>query len=236
MRKVESKILEKIEDNTKIPEKIIDSLSREITSGNIKIGQELPAEIKMAEMLGVSRGSLREGLAILEFLGVIISHGRKRTLARDANKIKKLLNLIKLSHKQDIIKDLLEFRRIIDIAIVNLACERATDKDISNLEKNIECLRKDPNDKKADFQFHINLSKASHNAFFAAIEELLIYMYEMIRQKSSVVPGRKEAIIKEHEDILNAIKKRDIFLARTKTNYHLQNIEEILKAKKNDNS
>lgn len=232
MRKVESKILKKIEDNPKIPEKIIDSLSREITCGNIKIGQELPAEIKMAEMLGVSRGSLREGLAILEFLGVITSQSRKKTLARDANKIKKLLNLIKLSYKQDIISDLLEFRRIMDIAIVSLACERATEKDISSLEENIECLREDPNDKKADFQFHINLSKACHNTFFAAIEELLIYMYEIIRQKSSVVPGRKAEIIKEHEDILNAIKKRDIFLAREKTNYHLQNIEKVLKTKK----
>ncbi len=230
--KGESEILKKLTNNPKIPEKVIESLSREITNENIKIGQELPAEIKMAEMLGVSRGSLREGLAILEFLGVIISQGRKKTLVRDANKIQKLLNLIKLSSNHDIICDLLEFRRILDLSIVGLACERANGKDLINLEENINSLRKNPDDKKADFQFHINLSRACHNTFFAAIEELLIYMYEIIREKSSLFPGRKEQIVKEHEDILNAIKKRDIFLAREKTNYHLQNIEKILKTRK----
>ena len=184
----------------------------------------------MAEMLGVSRGSLREGLAILEFLGVIVSEGRKRTLKRDANKIQQLLDLIKLSFNHDIVCDLLEFRRNLDISIVGLACQRADKEDLKELESTVNKLRKNPEDKKADFQFHINLSKACHNPFFIAIEELLIYMYEIIREKTTSFPGRKEEIIKEHEDIFRAVKKRDVQLAREKTNNHLQNIEKVLKS------
>lgn len=215
---------------------MIDSFSQEIANENIKIGQELPTESKMAEMLGVSRGSLREGLAILEFLGVITSQGRKKTLIRDVNKIQKLLRLVKLSFQKDIICDLLEFRRILDISIVKLACQRANKKDIRELEFIVNKLRENPDDKKFDFQFHIYLSKASHNTFFVAIEELLMYMYEIIRAKSITIPGRREKIAKEHEDIFYAIKDRDVLLACEKTEYHLQNIEKVLKTKTPENN
>lgn len=183
----------------------------------------------MAKMLGVSRGSLREGLAILEFLGVIVSRGRKKILARDANKIKKISNLLKLSINKDIIYDFIEFRRVMDTFIAELACKRANERDLRELEKTVNKLKKNPDDKKADFQFHINLSRASHNTFFAAMEELLIYMFGTIRNKASMVPGRKDQIVKEHEDIYNAIKERDSLLARRRVETHLKNIEEILK-------
>lgn len=183
----------------------------------------------MAKMLGVSRGSLREGLAILEFLGVIISRGRKKILARDANKIKNILNLLKLSINKDIIYDFIEFRRVMDTFIAELACKRANERDLKELEKTVNKLKKNPDNKKADFQFHINLSRASHNTFFAAMEELLIYMFGTIREKASMVPGRKDQIVKEHEDIYKAIKERDSSLARRRVETHLKNIEEILK-------
>lgn len=183
----------------------------------------------MAKMLGVSRGSLREGLAILEFLGVIVSRGRKKILARDANKIKRISNLLKLSINKDIIYDFIEFRRVMDTFIAELACKRANERDLRELEKTVNKLKKNPDDKKADFQFHINLSRASHNTFFAAMEELLIYMFGTIRNKASMVPGRKDQIVKEHEDIYNAIKERDSLLARRRVETHLKNIEEILK-------
>jgi len=222
-------ILKRLENNTKIPEKVIESLSKEIINGNIKIGQELSSEMEMAKMLGVSRGSLREGLAILEFLGVIITKGRKKVLARDANKINKILSLIKLSINKDIIYDFIEFRRVMDTFIVELACQRANEGDLRELEKTVNKLKKNPDNKNADFQFHINLSRASHNTFFAAMEELLIYMFGTIRNKASMVPGRKDQIVKEHEDIYTAIKERDCSLARRKVETHLKNIEEILK-------
>jgi len=221
--------LKRLKNNPKIPEKVIESLSKEIVNKNIKIGQELPSEIEMAKMLGVSRGSLREGLAILEFLGVIISKGRKKVMARDANKIKNILNLLKLSINKDIIYDFIEFRRVMDTFIAELACKRANKRDLRELEKTVNELKKNPDNKKADFQFHINLSRASHNTFFAAMEELLIYMFGTIREKASMVPGRKDQIVKEHEDIFIAIKERDSSLARRRVKTHLKNIEEILK-------
>lgn len=181
-------------------------------------------------MLGISRGSLREGLAILEFLGVIVSEGKKRILIRDTSKIQRLLDLLKISFDNDIVCNLLEFRHFLDMSIVKLACQRANEEDFKKLENNVNKLIENPEDKKHDFLFHINLSKATHNPFFVAIEELLIYMYEIIREKSTTFPDRKKEIINEHGEILKAIKKRDIHLAREKTRYHLKNIGKTLKS------
>ena len=63
--------IEKIQQNTtpRVPELIMQALVKAIEDGHIRVGEELPSERDLAEMLGVGRGSLRECLAILEFLG-----------------------------------------------------------------------------------------------------------------------------------------------------------------------
>lgn len=72
--------LDKIQNTSpKIPELIMQSLIGAIEAGHIHVGEELPSERELAESLGVGRGSLRECLAILEFLGAIESRGNGRS-------------------------------------------------------------------------------------------------------------------------------------------------------------
>ena len=68
--------LQKIQTNTtKLPQLVMRSLIDAIEKGYIQVGKELPSERELAEKLGVGRGSLRECLAILEFLGAIENRG-----------------------------------------------------------------------------------------------------------------------------------------------------------------
>lgn len=53
-----------------------------ISSGKIRINEELPPERELAENLGIGRGSLRESLAVLEFLGVIESRGNRKVVIK----------------------------------------------------------------------------------------------------------------------------------------------------------
>lgn len=46
-------------------------LERELASGRLAIGSRLPGERTMAEQLGISRASVREGTRVLEALGVV---------------------------------------------------------------------------------------------------------------------------------------------------------------------
>ena len=123
--------LEKIQHAPpKIPELVMQSLISAIDAGQIRVGEELPSERDLAETLGVGRGSLRECLAILEFLGAIENRGNRKVVMRDADYIQKAVSFVRLSNQPDTQHDFNEFRRINEVEIVELACQRATEEDL----------------------------------------------------------------------------------------------------------
>ena len=92
--------LEKIQYvSPKIPELVMQALISAIESGQIRVGEELPSERDLAEHLGVGRGSLRECLAILEFLGAIENRGSRKKVARDADYIRRAASFVRISNQ-----------------------------------------------------------------------------------------------------------------------------------------
>ena len=102
--------LDKIQNTSpKIPELIMQSLIGAIEAGHIHVGEELPSERELAESLGVGRGSLRECLAILEFLGAIESRGNRKVLMRNADFIQKVRTWIESANQMDTRRTFNEF-------------------------------------------------------------------------------------------------------------------------------
>ena len=90
--------LQKIQyDAPKIPELVMQALIEAIESGHIRVGEDLPSERDLAETLGVGRGSLRECLAILEFLGAIQIRSNRKVVVRDADYIQKAISFVRIS-------------------------------------------------------------------------------------------------------------------------------------------
>ena len=114
--------IEKIQQNTtpRVPELIMQALVKAIEDGHIRVGEDLPSERDLAEMLGVGRGSLRECLAILEFLGAIDGRGNRKVLLRDADYIQKARTWIECSNEMGGTEPFNEFRRVIEVGIVGL--------------------------------------------------------------------------------------------------------------------
>ena len=54
-------------------EKVIDYIESNILDGHFEVGDKLPSERELSQMLSVSRNSVREGIRILEVIGVILS-------------------------------------------------------------------------------------------------------------------------------------------------------------------
>lgn len=221
--------LDRIQNTPKISEMVLESIFNAISEGRIKIGEELPSERELSEMLGVSRGSLRESLAILEFLGIIEPRGKKKVVLRDAGGVQKALSIVRLSNQKDILLDYIEFRKVVETFSAELACLRATPEDIKKMSEAVSDLEKDPENLEADYRFHISLAEASHNAFLAAVEELLISLLDSSRRRAHQLPGRKYEIVEENKRILEAIKLRDVKLAREEMFNHLSKIEDYTK-------
>lgn len=52
-------------------EEVVHQIRREILAGRLKVGDRLPGERQLSEMLGVSRASVREAMRVLEGLSII---------------------------------------------------------------------------------------------------------------------------------------------------------------------
>lgn len=219
--------LDKIQiTSPKVPELVMNSLLEAIESGEIKINEDLPPERELAEKLGIGRGSLRECLAILEFMGVIESRGYRKAVVKNADSFKKAISFIRLSEKTDTFVDFMEFRRNTEVAIVRLACERATEEDLEILKADVDRLNVDSTDFQADVDFHLNMAKASHNVIFASVLDYVNHMILDLRMRYFVRSDYHNKTVNAHRRILEAVMERDVEKAAMEMNHHLSIIEE----------
>ena len=217
---------EKIQNNgPKVPELVMDSLLKAMEAGTIQVGEELPPERDLAEALGISRNSLRECLAIMNFMGIVENRGNRKILVKNADRFRKARSLIELSYSQDTFDDFMEFRRVNEREIARLACRRATEEDLERLRDSVERLESDATDFEADVDFHVNLAYASHNTIFGA---MLNYVNSLILELRMRFFEREEyhgKTAEAHRRIYEAVKARDEELAAYEMGRHLKLIE-----------
>ncbi len=162
-----------------------------VRSGDLKAGDRLPPEPDLAQMLRVSRGSLREALKGLMYLGLIKSR------AGDGTYIQSSLSRVLNQHFQwmillDEVKhlEIYELRKIIEPDAAALAAKRATRSDIESLETALDGMagaRGNPVAFHAfDIQFHDALAQASGNA---AIQTTMRMLYHATSEaRKAVLP------------------------------------------------
>ena len=219
---------EKIQNtNPRIPELIMQSLIKEIESGEIAVGGDLPSERDLAEALGVGRGSLRECLAILEFMGAIESRGNRKVLVRDADYIQKVTSWIENASELNTQQTFNEFRRVIETGIVELACERATEEDLIAIEKTLEAMEVSPDDYMNDVAFHDAVAVASHNSMLASTIHLVNNLIADVRIRFWDLPYYQERTLISHKNIYEAIKAKDVRRAQLEMILHLEIVREF---------
>ena len=121
--------------------------------------------------------------------------------------------------------ELMESRIILESGIAGLAAERATEEDLTTLQKTLEMGRDKCNDLESyaelDVQFHLDLARAAHNSAF------LIMMHPMLELlKANMLisylgyTDEFKAVI-YHERIFEAVKAGDAELASSIMRQHL---------------
>ena len=221
-------MIEKVQNTSpRLPELIMQSLISAIQSGDIQVGTELPSERDLADSLGVGRGSLRECLAILEFVGAIESSGNRKMLLRDADYIQKVRTWIASASDQSSGQTFNEFRRVIEVGIVELACQRATEKDMKAIELAIEHLETMPANYMNDVEFHDALAVASHNSMLASTIHLVNNLIADVRIRFWDLPDYQERTMQSHRAIYEAVKARDAVRAQLEMILHLNIVKEF---------
>ena len=103
-------------------------------------GERIPSERELAERFGVSRGILREALAALEAMRVIERRPQSgiylRDVAREASVDMLVLEAdLGMPVSAADVKDLNEFRSMLEVQSVALACLRRTDADLARIDE-----------------------------------------------------------------------------------------------------
>ena len=220
--------LEKIQPvSTRVPDLIMEAIIGAIENGQIKVGEELPSERDMAESLGVGRGSLRECLSVLEFLGAIEGQGYRKKLIRDADYIREMTSWINGISQASAVESLIDYRRVLEVGIAEMASQRATEQDLAAMLDAIKKSEASPEQYHYDIEFHNALARASHNAMLAHTIHLINNLIAEVRIRFWEKPDYLEKVLRSHYGIYEAVKSRDSIKARYEMFKHLEIIREF---------
>lgn len=221
----------------KVYMKIVEQIRDLIKEGRLKPRDKLPSEHILAEKFGTSRPSVREALSALEILGITESRGGKGNFIRDDLSSPSYEQKFKELEEEESPFELLEARKAVETEIAGLAAEKATKEDIAAVQDSLDKMRSATTNisevMEFDREFHINIAKAAHNGVLLSImaslaEGLKEKLWINLKEKSWNIPGCPERYLKEHAEILNAIKNKDNKDASKRMYNHLANVEKDL--------
>jgi GntR family transcriptional regulator, transcriptional repressor for pyruvate dehydrogenase complex len=189
-----------------------------VESGNLKAGDRLPSEPQLAQMLHVSRGSLREALKGLMYLGLIKSR------AGDGTYIQSSLSGVLKRHFQwmillDEVKHLevYELRKIVEPEAAALAAKRATHDDIGRLKAALDGMaqtRANPElFLESDIQFHDAFAQASRNAAIQTTMQMLYHATSEARKAALPFIEDWDKHWRRHERVFTFIRDHKSELA-----------------------
>lgn len=221
----------------KIYEEVVEQIRQLIQEGELQSGDKLLSERELSERLKVSRASVREALSALELMGLVEIKPGQGTFIRQANvdSIIGPMALI-LSMEKDIIFELLEARKILEVEAAGLAAERASKEDLKAIEQALNQMRSDLDQhhlgETADHNFHYAIAHATRNSVLQllmnTISDTMKKTLRSSREQLYVTPGTPEKLYQEHEQIYNAILQRNPPLARKHMLDHLVGVEEYM--------
>ena len=220
--------------HTKVSDEIVNQIKSLISDGILKPGDRLPPERELVNQFGVSRPSLREALNSLVAMGFLELKGKRTYIKSVASEsVQNPLSLLIKADTQKIF-DLIEVRKAIEVWGAFLAAQRATEKDIKQLENILEEMRKAFEQgrswEKQDADFHLGIAQATHNTIQTHVMSTI---YDLLRESVARVfkdRTKVKKLLDQHYRIFNAIKSHSPDKARERTLEHLDYVESVVKA------
>ena len=200
-----------------------------VTSRALKPGDQLPPERELAEMLNVSRPSVREAIRGLSILGVVTSRqgGGAYISQLDGDA---LLGPIRFFLALDDmnIRELYDARSLIEGDVARRAARNMSDEQLEELEELMNAQAMTLSDPKAfrvaDLKFHEAIWVGCGNAFLKRIGESLNSLGLEFRRRASENPKVLEQSLKDHRKLFEALKARDTSAAAQAAEEHMQNV------------
>lgn len=209
--------LRKIVQNESLAEQAYNLIKKEIISGRLKDNEPLPEE-KLAKELGISRTPLREALRKLGMEGLVVAQKGKPAIVATFTREDSL--------------EFMEIRSILEIdnivKIISTVDHLFIDELKENVEKQLQAVREDdfPTFLELDREFHLLLaSKNNNKKYREMIHQMNTGVNRAFLILSNTITASANEACQEHIEIVEALKSKDVHLAKKKMTVHLTNVE-----------
>jgi len=223
---------------TTLTDSLLTQLRRQILSGRLEPGQQIPPELALCEAFGVGRTTVREALRGLEAGGFVERSGQ-RLVVRDPRQLDQEQRDFGALAARVSVRDVYESRKLLEVQIALLAAEHHSSVDLDGLAGRLESTETtdQPGYHDADAEFHGAIARMAKNVVLAEIYEasrnLFFHLPTYWHLFGSATGGSEKVAGIDgasggHRRIFEAIAERDPIAAAKAAFDHLDTVEKRL--------
>lgn len=198
-------------DQGSVVSEVAERLLAYFTSGDIAFGTRLPSERQLSASLGVGRSAVREALAALEILGIVVVRPGSGTYLRDG--VSELLPRTLswgLMLGEPRTRELVELRGGLEVQAVQLAATRITGESLTRLRDNLETMERNLNNLgqfvEADAAFHREIAVSSGNQVLGELLQSIRSLLRIWVDRALTDEGHAAAALADHWKIYKALE------------------------------
>ena len=208
-----------IEQHQTLRERLVDYLKESIIKGHLKPGERI-AEPELAERFGISRTPVREAFRQLEsegFLTVIPRRGATVSPITDRD-----------------VKEFYTIKALLEGYAARIACPKFTNKEIQKMDSLNSQMAKfaEKDDAKnflrSDDQLHDVFLKTCGNEKLYSLVHTVVQQFERLRITALSIPGRMIKSVAQHNDIIDAFKKKKAHLVEKLVRANIEQGADVL--------
>ena len=206
---------------TDVFQTIIQHITNLLDSKQIKPGERLPSERELAEMLNVSRTSVRQALKVLDSSGRIETRVGSGTFLTEPPAVSlsdthSLSRLIEGGVTKEFLRNLIVARTSIERAIFEDYAWRANKSGINQLRELIDLNREkfsrqdcDDDDSALDLSFEKKVAQLGGNPILINMQEQLHHLWVLAWRQYGFTPEQTEVLHEEHLAIMDALAAKN---------------------------
>jgi len=213
-------------------EQIVQQMEESILKGQLKAGDQVPAERDLAQRFGVSRTAVREAIRALRDKGLVEAYTGRGTFVTygTSQSVRQSLDLlVRIGHHEGA-AHLAELRQILEPEIAALAATRIEEQLLVAMREAVATMDHSLRDPDAyvegDLDFHLALAEAVGNPLVLSLLDSIVGLLREQRSRIFSVEGGPERGQFHHKRILQATERRDPDAAREAMRAHLLQVRE----------
>jgi GntR family transcriptional regulator, transcriptional repressor for pyruvate dehydrogenase complex len=215
---------------SQLVDEVIEQLRLRVSSGDLKVGDKLPAESVLVSELGVGRTTLREAVRVLEHAGLFEVRQGSGTYLRSITDAETFAP--RLRHAR--VLEVLDIRRALEIEMTRMAAAYRTDAALVAMRDALDRMRRgmESSDERgfidAEMEVYRIIAAGTQNSIMIEIYALFAEALRLALTQIVAIPGVMSDCVSRHEQLFKAIAARDVDRAEAVAKAHLGRVTKLV--------